>query len=74
MKLTTRTGSAIVVHDNTIKVVAFEPGPYPGTYNFDDGGSDEIHGHEYDDRFDVYRRMGDDGTIYESIHLTSSPP
>ena len=70
MKLTKQSGTAIVIHGDELKVMTYSPGHhYSSTYVFNEGKHDETNIEDYDPRFDTYYLPGDDGTIYESIHV-----
>ena len=69
MEITNNTGTVLVIHNNELKVMTYNPGCYFGSYNFTDN-KDTYEAPEYDDRFDVYFHQSDNGeTIYNAFHV-----
>jgi hypothetical protein len=74
MKLTGKTGTALILHNDILKTVSFGPGYHSETHTFDVGG-DMAETEDYDPRFDVYYRQSDDGaTCHHAVRVLELNP
>jgi hypothetical protein len=70
MKFPSSTGTATLIHNDTVVTLPYGAGHYGGSYCLNPGTGLMIDLPDYDDRFDVYYHSSDDGDrYYDAVHV-----
>lgn len=70
MQFPSSTGTATLIHNDTVVTLPYGAGSYSGSYALNPSTGLEIDLPDYDGRFDVYYHSSDDGDrYYEAVHV-----